>query len=132
MLLSELFSLFKLFLKLFHFLGQIGHLARIFPTLFPGLLSGIEGLSRLIYLLTLPIQPVTLNGVMPGKGSTISLASFAILDSAPFLGGWSLETTSIHVLSRHVPTSFGGCAGLSLIGSTFLVIFLSRDRFNVL
>ena len=125
MLVSKFFSIFKLFLKLFHFLGQISHLAGIPTSYFLGLLSGIKVLSRFALLPTFLIELATPDGVMRGKGPTISLSSFVILGSSdPFLGGWSLRTASIVMLPRHTYQFWGLCQ--------FLFVFLNKDLFNVL
>ena len=133
-LLSLLFGLspFQLLLKLFYFLGQINHLAGISTAPFPGLLCGIEGFGRLVLLLTIFIKSVTLDGVVCGKRPPISLVPLAILGRVPFLGGWSVRTASISALPRHIPPSFGGFASLGLIGSSFLIVFISKDLVNVL
>jgi hypothetical protein len=44
----------------------------------------------------------------------ISFAPFAKLGCPPFLGGWSIRTTSICAISRHAPIiSLDGCTSLS-------------------
>ena len=132
-LLSDLLGfLLKLVLKFLHFLSQISYLAGISAALLPGLLHGIEGLSRLVFLLAIFIEPVTLNGVVRGEGPTSRLAPFSVLGSARLLGGLSVRTAFIPVLPRHVSTRLGGRTSLGLTGSGFFVVFLSKDLLDVL
>ena len=79
-------SLFKLLLKLVHFLSQISHLAGISAALLPGLLCGIKELTMPVLLLAVFNKLGTIDGVKCGEGPTFSLSPFAILGSQPFLG----------------------------------------------
>ena len=125
-------SLFKLPFELLHFLRHISHLTGIRAALLPGLLRGIEGLSRLSLLLTFPVEPATLSSAVHGEGPASSLALFAILGETSFLGGWSLRTAFPTVLPRHLPSKFRGCASLGLVGSGFIVGTFNVDLLNIL
>ena len=100
-LLVRRFGLCKLLFKLLKFLGQISHLARVTTALFPGLLCGIEGLTRLAYLFAFLVEPTTLTGVVHATGLTCCLAPLARLGGAWLLGGWSSRPASISVTGCH-------------------------------
>jgi len=53
----------------------------------PGLLCGIEGLSRPVLLAAVLVEPTTLRGVVSCERPVNSLAPFAKLVGTAFLGG---------------------------------------------
>ena len=109
MLLSKLFgfSLLKLFFKLFLLLGQISHLVWISANLFPGLLCGIEGLSRRVLLLALQY-----------------------LVEGPFLGARPLELPTFPRFPGMCLPVLGTVPALTLVALVFS-LYLSMKTFSM-
>jgi hypothetical protein len=127
-LLAVLLRFLKPLFELRHLFRQISHLSGISTSWFlPGLLRGIEGLSRLVLSATVLREPTTLGGIVGSERSINSLAPLATLVSmallgVPFLGPSPMLTLPIpgYVAICH----FGGFSNLGLIGSGFLVCSL--------
>ena len=81
--------------ELSHLFGQMAYLIRI-PTAWflPGLLCGIEGLSQLVLLAAVHIEPTTLHGVVSREWSVTVLQCLQYLSVRPFLGAPLSETPS--------------------------------------
>jgi len=114
--------------ELSYLFRQISYLSGISTARFlPGLLRGIERLSRLVLGATVLREPTTLEGIVGSERSVNSLAPLAklvgtALLGVPFLGPSPMLTLPIpgNVATCH----FGGCSNLGLIGSGFLVCSL--------
>ena len=111
----------KPLLELSHLFGQMAHLIGIPTACFlPGLLRGIEGLSRPVLLAAVLVEPTTLYGVVSRERPVYSLAPLAklvgtALLGVPFVGPSPMRTLP---LPGYVVTCrFGGCSYLGLIGS---------------
>jgi hypothetical protein len=121
---------FVRFLVLLHELNQsfhqISHLTR-FPTacLLPGLLCGVEGLNQPVLGAAILLEPTTLLGIMGREWSVSCLAPLAIFSSTAFLGGSSIEASSICPFPGHMELS-RGCSCLGLAGLGFLVVSLDQ------
>ena len=75
-----LLRLLKPLFEFFHLFGQMAYLIGIPAAWFlPGLLRGIEGLSRPVLLAAVLVEPTTLRGVVGRERPVNSLAPFAKL-----------------------------------------------------
>ena len=94
----------------------------------PGLLRGIEGLSKPILLAAVLVEPTTLCGVVSRVRPVNSLAPFAILVGTALLGGPLLGPSPIASLSLpgYLLTSLRGCRYLCLVGSGCFVRLLGE------
>ena len=130
------------FLKLFHelshlshFFRQISHLRGISTAWFLpcGLLCGVEGLSRLVLLAAVLVEPTTLVGVVSREWPVSGLAPFAILDGTALLGGSFIGCSPMRALLGHALISqFGGCSNLGLVGLGCFVGLLDDQFLDIL
>jgi hypothetical protein len=132
-LITMLLGFLMLLLELHISFGQISHLTGISATcLFPGLLRGIEGLSRLVFGATVLREPATLDGIVGCKGPVCCLAPLAILGRTAFLGGSFTGTSFTRALPGHMFTLLFGCCSLGLVGPGFLVVSLDEELPDIL
>jgi hypothetical protein len=116
--------------ELSYLFRQISYLSGISTAWFlPGLLRGIEGLSRLVLGATVLREPTTLEGIVGSERSVNSLAPLAklvgtALLGVPFFGPSPMLTLPIpgNVATCH----FGGCSNLCLIARVFSFVHFTQ------
>jgi len=116
-----LFELRKPFRQICYLIGVSG------TRFLPGVLSGLEGLSRLVLLTTVFREPARLASIMGREWSINSHAPFAILIWSFFLTGSSFGIFAAVLLGHAWLIRFGGCSCPSLIGSGFVVVPFGND-----
>ena len=78
----------------------------------PGLLRGIEGLSRPVLLAAILVEPTTLCGVVSRERPVNSLAPLAKLVGTALLGGSSIGISLTRALLGNMLSRFGGRCSL--------------------
>ena len=98
----------------------------LLPNFLPGLLRGIEGLSKPVLPAAVLVEPTTLCGIVGRVRPVNSLAPFAIFVGTALLGGPLLGPSPIASLSLlgYLLNSLRGCSYLRLVGLGFLVCSL--------
>ena len=100
-----LLRLLKLLFELSHLFGQMAYLIGI-PTAWflpPGLLRGIEGLSRPVLLAAVLVEPTTLSGVVGRERPVYSLAPLAKLVGTALLGVPFVGPSPMRTLTLPLP-----------------------------
>jgi len=117
--LTVLLRFLKPLFELSHLFHQISHLSGTSTTWFlPGLLCGVEGLSRPVLLAAVLVEPTTLGGVVGRERSVNSLAPFAFSGPPPCARFPFLGTCS--------PAFLAAAATLALLGWAASCLFTSR------
>ncbi len=102
--------------------------------LLPGLLRGIEGLSKPVLLAAVLVEPATLRGIVGRVRPVNSLAPFAIFVGTALLGGPLLGPSPIGSLSLlgYLLISLHGCSHLRLVGSGCFIRLLDEQLLDIL